>query len=53
MTLVLMAGFTLCAPSVYASMLRITSGIGNEPTNPSVLVLVIFPASTPRRYAPS
>ena len=49
MTLVLIAGLTLRAPSVNASMLRMTSGIGNEPTKPSVLLLVILPATIPRR----
>src|SRR5882724_8870941 len=38
-TLVLTFGLTDCAPSVKALMLRTTSGIGNEPTKPSVLVL--------------
>ena len=46
-TLVLIFGFTLCAPSVKELMLRITSGIGIEPTTPSVLVLVMPPAITP------
>ena len=46
-TRVLMAGLVLCAPSVKLLMLRITSGIGTEATTPRVLVLVIFPASTP------
>src|SRR5258708_22149229 len=52
-TLVLIFGFTDCAPSVKLSMLRITSGIGIEPTTPSVLVLVMPPATTPAMYAPS
>jgi hypothetical protein len=38
---------TLCAPSVKLLMLRITSGIGTEPTTPRVLDLVIAPAITP------
>ena len=33
-TLTLIFGFTLCAPSVKLSMLRMTSGIGIEPTTP-------------------
>src|SRR5262245_44274221 len=49
-TLVLIFGFTDCAPSVNALMLRTTSGIGNDPTKPSVLVLVILPAITPAMY---
>src|SRR5690349_8517582 len=52
-TLVLIFGFTDCAPSVKLLMLRITSGIGIEPTTPSVLVLDMPPAITPARYAPS
>src|SRR5213595_1277758 len=35
-TLVLTFGFTDCAPSVKLLMLRTTSGIGIEPTTPSV-----------------
>ena len=35
------------APSVKLSMLRITSGMGIEPTTPSTLVLVMPPAITP------
>jgi hypothetical protein len=46
-TLVLILGFTLCAPSVKLLMLRSTSGIGTEPTTPRVLVLVMAPAITP------
>src|SRR3989442_14787543 len=46
-TLVLIFGLTLCAPIVNELMLRITSGIGIEPTTPSVLVLVMPPATTP------
>ena len=46
-TLVLIFGLTDCAPSVKLLMLRITSGIGIEPTTPSVLVLVMPPAMTP------
>ena len=46
-TLVLTLGLTDCAPSVKLLMLRITSGIGTEPTTPSVLFLVILPAITP------
>jgi hypothetical protein len=53
MTLVFTFGFTLCAPSVYALMLRSTSGIGNEATNPRVFDFVILPATIPARYAPS
>src|SRR5688572_29024434 len=52
-TLVLMFGLPLCAPSVKLLMLRITSGIGIEPTTPMVPVLLILPAMTPARYAPS
>src|SRR5689334_872008 len=52
-TLVLTLGFRLCAPSVKALMLRSTSGIGIDATTPSVLLLVIEPATTPARYAPS
>src|SRR6476620_4850370 len=52
-TRVLTFGFTDCAPSVKLLMLRITSGIGIEPTTPSVLVLVMLPAITPAMYAPS
>ncbi|OQC05876.1 MAG: hypothetical protein BWX79_02199 [Alphaproteobacteria bacterium ADurb.Bin100] len=46
-TLVLTLGLTDWAPSVKLLMLRMTSGIGIEPTTPSVLVLVILPAITP------
>src|SRR5574343_225346 len=46
-TLVLILGFTLWAPRVKELMLRITSGMGIEPTTPKVLVLVIEPAITP------
>jgi hypothetical protein len=46
-TLVLIFGFTLCAPSVKLLMLRITSGMGTEPTTPRTLVLVMEPAITP------
>ena len=52
-TLVLIFGLTDCAPSVKLLMLRSTSGIGTEPTTPTTLVLVIPPAITPARYAPS
>src|SRR5438105_3937010 len=52
-TLVLTLGLTLCAPSVNELMLRITSGIGIDPTTPSVLLLVMPPAITPAMYAPS
>src|SRR5881398_2717325 len=37
-TLVLIFGLTLCAPIVNELMLRITSGMGIEPTTPSTLV---------------
>src|SRR3990167_2640082 len=46
-TLVLILGFTLCAPIVKLLMLRSTSGIGTEPTTPSVFDLVMAPAITP------
>src|SRR5512145_2066552 len=46
-------GLTDCAPSVKLLMLRITSGMGIEPTTPSVFDLVIAPAMTPAMYAPS
>src|SRR5688500_11458482 len=46
-TLVRIFGLTLCAPSVNELMLRMTSGIGIEPTTPSTLALVILPAMTP------
>src|SRR6267142_1055357 len=46
-TLVLIFGFTDCAPRVKLLMLRMTSGMGTEPTTPSVLLLVMPPASTP------
>ncbi|MDT4872878.1 hypothetical protein FQZ97_1080880 [compost metagenome] len=52
-TLVVIFGLTDCAPSVKLLMLRSTSGIGTEPTTPSVLLLVIEPAITPAMYAPS
>lgn len=52
-TFVFTSGFMLCAPSVNESILRITSGIGIEPTTPRILDLVIEPATTPARYAPS
>src|SRR3989344_5376460 len=52
-TLVLILGLTDCAPSVKLLMLRITSGIGTEPTTPSVLDLVMAPAMMPAMYAPS
>ena len=52
-TLVLTFGFTRCAPSVNELMLRINSGIGTEPTTPSVLDLVMAPAMMPAMYAPS
>src|SRR5574343_38016 len=46
-TLVLILGFTLCAPNVKELMLRMTSGIGMEPTTPKVLDLVMLLAMTP------
>src|SRR5689334_18349174 len=46
-TLVLIFGLTDCAPSVKLLMLRTTSGMGTEPTMPSVLVLVMPPAMMP------
>ncbi|MNT66119.1 hypothetical protein D3C72_2041560 [compost metagenome] len=46
-TLVLTLGLTDWAPMVKLLMLRITSGIGTEPTTPSVLDLVMAPAITP------
>jgi hypothetical protein len=46
-TFVLTFGFTLCAPRVNELMLRMTSGMGTEPTTPSVLLLVMPPAMTP------
>jgi hypothetical protein len=46
-TLVLTFGLTDCAPIVKLLMLRTTSGIGTEPTTPSVLVFVMPPAITP------
>ena len=46
-TLVVIFGLTDCAPIVKLLMLRSTSGIGIEPTTPSVLLLVIAPAITP------
>src|SRR6187402_994257 len=46
-TLVFTFGLTDWAPMVKLLMLRITSGIGIEPTTPSVLVLVMAPAITP------
>ena len=49
-TRTLMPGLTLCAPSVKALMLRSTSGIGKEPTKPSVPVFVMCPATMPARY---
>ena len=52
-TLVMIFGLTDCAPSVKLLILRITSGIGTEPTTPSVPDLLILPATTPARYAPS
>src|SRR3954470_8929066 len=52
-TRVLIFGLTDCAPSVKLLMLRTTSGIGTEPTTPSVLVLVMPPAITPAMYAPA
>ena len=48
-----MFGLTDNAPSVKLLMLRSTSGIGTEPTTPSVLVLVMPPAIMPAKYAPS
>src|SRR5258708_37247765 len=53
MTLVVALGLTLRAPKVKASMLRITSGMGNDPTKPKVFDLVVLPARTPSRYAHS
>src|SRR6201995_3968348 len=52
-TRVVTFGFTLCAPSVNESMLRMTSGIGIDPTTPRGFVFVIAPATTPAMYAPS
>src|SRR5450830_400953 len=46
-TLVLILGLTDWAPSVKLLMLRTTSGIGTEPTTPSVPDLLILPATTP------
>ena len=46
-TLVLIFGLTDCAPSVKLLMLRITSGMGIEPTTPTVPLLLILPAITP------
>ena len=46
-TLVVTFGFTDCAPIVKLLMLRTTSGIGIEPTTPSVLVFVMAPAMMP------
>src|ERR1035437_5470084 len=46
-TLVLIFGLLDCAPSVKLLILRMTSGIGMDPTTPRVLVLVILPAMTP------
>src|SRR5665647_2543953 len=46
-TRVLILGLTDCAPSVKLLMLRTTSGIGTEPTTPSVPDLLILPATTP------
>ena len=52
-TLVRTFGLTLYAPSVNELMLRMTSGIGIDPTTPSVPLWVIVPAMTPAMYAPS
>ncbi len=52
-TLVVIFGLTDCAPIVKELILRNTSGIGTEPTTPSVLLLVIEPAMMPAMYAPS
>src|ERR1019366_362905 len=52
-TRVVTFGLTLCAPSVNESMLRMTSGIGIEPTTPSMFDFVMAPATTPAMYAPS
>src|SRR3990167_4922179 len=46
-TLVLIFGLTDCAPSVKLLMLRTTSGIGTEPTTPSVVDLVMGKSNTP------
>src|SRR5574343_1343010 len=48
-TLVLILGLTDWAPSVKLLMLRITSGMGMEPTTPTVLDLVMLPAITPAK----
>src|SRR5438045_41474 len=50
-TLVLLFGFTDCAPSVKLSMFPITSGIGIAPTTPGVLALVQPPSPTGPTYA--
>jgi hypothetical protein len=52
-TRVVTFGLTLWAPRVKESMLRMTSGIGIDPTTPSVFDFVIAPATTPAMYAPS
>ncbi len=52
-TLTVAFGLTLRAPSANESMLRITSGIGTDATTPILPVLLILPATTPARYAPS
>ena len=52
-TLALIDGSTLCAPSTKLLMLRTTSGMGTEATTPTVLVLLMPPATMPARYAPS
>ena len=41
------AGFTDFTPSAQPFMSRMTSGIGNEPMKPRVLLLVIFPDRMP------
>src|SRR5215470_3260044 len=52
-TLVVIFGLVDCAPRVKLSMLRMTSGIGTEPTTPRMFDLVTLPAMTPAMYAPS
>jgi hypothetical protein len=48
-TCVVMFGLTERAPMVKALMLRSTCGIGLAATNPSLLLLVMWPAITPLR----
>ena len=52
-TVVVMSGFTDLAPIVNALMLRSTCGIGLAATKPSLLLLVMWPATTPLRYCAS